>query len=394
MNAANRSSSEQTTNTQSRLEIIAMLRTELAGILQDAETVWTPPVRRTALLFKTTRLESAITFRGHLRVDPVEGYALLYERFAPLGYTPILRREKGYEIVSAIPVVFSKPSPQHWWINLVLLILTLGTTTLMGAIMEQGELLVQNPLLFFQEPALLLTGIPASLTIMGILGIHELAHYFAARQHGLDSSLPYFIPIPLGFGTFGAIIRMRTPWKNRNALFDVGAAGPLAGISIALPLFFLGLISSPAMAPQPDGMPLGTPLLLQWLESLVYLIKDIPSDYDIYVNSWTFAAWFGLVVSGFNLLPIGQLDGGHVAYAVLGKRTKTLSILVLVTLGVLGLLLWPGWYLWIAFTFLSGWMHPPPLNMLEPLSRKRQILGVIIFILMILMFTPSPFPAL
>jgi membrane-associated protease RseP (regulator of RpoE activity) len=148
------------------------------------------------------------------------------------------------------------------------------------------------------------------------------------------------------------------------------------------------------MAPQPDGMPLGTPLLLQWLESLVYLIKDIPSDYDIYVNSWTFAAWFGLVVSGFNLLPIGQLDGGHIAYAVLGERTKTLSILVLVTLGALGLFLWPGWYLWIAFTFLSGWMHPPPLNMLQPLSKNRRILGVIIFILMILMFTPSPFPSL
>jgi membrane-associated protease RseP (regulator of RpoE activity) len=264
----------------------------------------------------------------------------------------------------------------------------------MGAIMEQGEILVQNPWAFFQEPALLLTGIPASLTIMGILGIHELAHYFAARRHGLDSSLPYFIPVPLGFGTFGAIIRMRTPWKNRNALFDVGVAGPLAGILVALPLFFLGLINSPTMAPQPDGMPLGTPLLLQWLESLVYLIKDIPRDYDIYVNSWTFAAWFGLVVSGFNLLPIGQLDGGHVAYAVLGNKTKFLSTLALVTIGMLGLLLWPGWYLWIAFTFLSGWIHPPPLNTLEPLSIERKVLGVIVFILTILMFTPSPFPTL
>jgi membrane-associated protease RseP (regulator of RpoE activity) len=148
------------------------------------------------------------------------------------------------------------------------------------------------------------------------------------------------------------------------------------------------------MPPQPYGMPLGTPLLLQWLESLVYLIRDIPRDYDIYVNSWTFAAWFGLVVSGFNLLPIGQLDGGHIAYAVLGKQAKILGILVLGIIGMLGIFLWPGWYLWIAFTFLSGWIHPPPLNTLEPLSKGRVILGIAVFILTILMFTPSPFPTL
>ena len=385
---------QPTAPTDSRLEAAARLRAQLIGILADAETIWATPPQRKSLLSRRGQLQSIIAFRGHLQVSPKEGYALLSERFASLGYTPLLRREDDHEIVSALPAVFSTSTPQRWWINLVLLILTLGTTTLMGAIMEQGEALSQNPLLFIQQPAMLLTGIPASLTIMGILGIHELAHYFAARRHGLDSSLPYFIPVPLGFGTFGAIIRMRTPWRNRNALFDVGAAGPLAGILVALPLFFLGLLSSPTMPPQPDGMPLGTPLLLRWLENLVYLIKDIPPDYDIYVNSWTFAAWFGLVVSGFNLLPIGQLDGGHVAYAVLGKWTKILSILVLTTIGILGILMWPGWYVWIAFTFLSGWMHPPPLNMLEPLSKGRIALGIIVFLLMVLMFTPAPFPTM
>ena len=260
--------------------------------------------------------------------------------------------------------------------------------------MEQGERLVADPLLFLHEPQLLLTGIPASLTIMGILGIHELAHYFAAQRHNLDSSLPYFIPAPFGFGTFGAIIRMRTPWENKNALFDVGAAGPLAGILVALPLFFIGLMISPALPPQPDGTPLGTPLLMGWIEQLVYVLKDIPPDYDIYVNSWTFAAWFGLVVSGFNLLPIGQLDGGHVAYAVLGSRIRMLSTAVLIIIGILGLFLWPGWYLWIAFTFLSGWRHPPPLNTLAPLSKGRTILGIVVFAITILLFTPAPFPTL
>jgi membrane-associated protease RseP (regulator of RpoE activity) len=380
--------------TDSRLEAVARLRAELVGILADAETIWAATPQRRSLFSRQVQPQSIIAFRGHLQLGPQEGYALLSERFAALGYTPLLRREGDHEIVSALPAVFSTSTPQRWWINLILLILTLGTTTLMGAIMEQGEALSQNPLLLIQQPVLLLTGIPASLTIMGILGVHELAHYFAARRHGLDSSLPYFIPIPLGFGTFGAIIRMRTPWRNRNALFDVGAAGPLAGILVALPLFFLGLLNSPTMPPQPDGMPLGTPLLLRWLENLVYLIKDIPPAHDIYVNSWTFAAWFGLVVSGFNLLPIGQLDGGHVAYAVLGKWTKILSILVLATIGILGVLMWPGWYVWIAFTFLSGWMHPPPLNMLEPLSKGRIALGIVVFLLMVLMFTPAPFPTI
>jgi membrane-associated protease RseP (regulator of RpoE activity) len=328
-------------------------------------------------------------------MDPKQGYALLRKRFATLGYTPILRRQGEYEIVTAVPVVFSQSRPQRWWINLLLFALTIVTTTLMGAILEQGEQLMQNPRLFFQQPGLILTGIPASMTIMGILGIHEIAHYVAARRHGLDSSLPYFIPVPFGLvGTLGAIIRMRTPWENRNSLFDVGAAGPLAGILVALPLFFAGLMISPALPPQPEGTPLGTPLLMGWLEDLVYVLRDIPPAHDIYVNSWTFAAWFGLVVSGFNLLPIGQLDGGHVAYAVLGSKMRILSTVVLVIIGLLGILLWPGWYLWIAFTFMSGWMHPPPLNALEPLSKGRTILGIVVLVLTALLFTPAPFPTL
>jgi membrane-associated protease RseP (regulator of RpoE activity) len=143
-----------------------------------------------------------------------------------------------------------------------------------------------------------------------------------------------------------------------------------------------------------DGVPLGTPLLLRWMEDLVYILRDIPQDYDIYVNSWAFTAWFAVFVSGLNLLPIGQLDGGHIAYAVLGDRMRVLSTVVLVILGALGIFLWSGWYMWIVFSFFSGWMHPPPLNALTPLSKTRRILGYCVFALMVLLFTPAPFPTL
>jgi membrane-associated protease RseP (regulator of RpoE activity) len=139
-------------------------------------------------------------------------------------------------------------------------------------------------------------------------------------------------------------------------------------------------------------MPLGTPLLLSWMEDLVYVLRGIPESHDIYVNSWTFAAWFGVVVSGFNLLPIGQLDGGHVAYALLGRHTRRLSTLVLAALGALAVFVWPGWFAWLAFTFISGWRHPPPLNALAPLSKGRVALGIAVWILTALLFTPAPFP--
>jgi Zn-dependent protease len=368
-----------TSESISQLEIVGRLRAHLSDVLPDAETLWQQSNTRN------------IAFRGHLAMDSTQAYALLRERFATLGYTPLLRRQSGYDLIIAIHHLFQS-KPTRWGINVILFLLTLVTTTVMGAVMEQGELLQHNLLLFFQRPWLLLTGVPASLTIMGILGIHELAHYFVARRHGLGSSLPYFIPVPFGFGTFGAIIRIQTPWENRKALFDVGIAGPLAGALVALPLFFVGLLTSQAMPPIPEGMPLGSPLLLRWIEDWVYAIRGLPEHYEIYVNAMTFAAWFGLVVTGFNLLPIGQLDGGHVAYALLGRWARVVGAVILIGLLTLGMLAWQGWFVWAAFIFFSGWQHPAPLNSLAPLGKKRAILGILILVLTILLFTPAPFP--
>lgn len=387
----------------SRLETIGQLRAQLIDMMPDAETMWRgaiePPQGWAGRLARRTQPAEGgpPTFRGHLVVDSDQAYNLLRARFAELGFTPLFQRHGDYDLIIALPHVFpdgaqSKLPPARWIPNALLLLLTIVTTTLMGAVMEQGELLMQNPMLFFQRPALILTGIPASLTIMSILGVHELGHYFVARRHGLETTLPYFIPVPFGFGTFGAIIRIRTPWQNRKALFDVGVAGPLAGLLVALPLFFLGLMTSPHQPPIPEGTPLGSPLLLRWMENAVYAIRGIPEHHEIYVNAMTFAAWFGLVVTGFNLLPVGQLDGGHVAYAVLGRWARILGIAVLGALVILGIWAWSGWYMWAAFIFLSGWQHPAPLNALAPLGRKRGLIGLLVFALIVLLFTPAPFP--
>lgn len=398
----------------SRLEIIGQLRAQLIDVMPDAETLWsaqrTPAgdqrqgelasrpgcVRVVRPKFAVDRRNTP-AFRGHLALEPGEAYAQLKERFAELGYTPLLRRQQDYDLIVALPHLFgsrseAKNSLRQWLPNLILLLLTLVTTTLMGAVLEQGELLFENPQLLLTRPQLILTGIPASLTIMGILGIHELGHYFVARRHGLETTLPYFIPVPFGFGTFGALIRIRTPWENRKALFDVGLAGPLAGLAVALPLFFFGLMLSPHQPPLPGSTPLGSPLLLQGIERLVYAIRGIPADHEIYVNAMTFAAWFGLVVTGFNLLPAGQLDGGHVAHAVLGRWAKVVAGVVLIALVTLGTLLWQSLLVWAAFIFISGWQHPEPLNALEPLGHKRFLIGILAFILTALLFTPSPIP--
>jgi len=385
--------------TLSRLERIGHLRAHLTDIMPDAETMWrTQPAVRNRWPNRRQQVEEDhLVFRGHLAVDSNLAYTTLRQRFAPLGYTPLLRREGDHDVIVALHHVFGatntgKPQVMRWLPNIILLLLTIVTTTVMGAILEQSQALIDNPLLLFQQPALLLTGLPASLTIMSILGVHELAHYFAARKHGLETTLPYFIPVPFGFGTFGAIIRIRTPWQNRKALFDVGLSGPVAGLLVALPLFFVGLLLSPHQPPIPDGTPLGSPLLLRWMEDAVYALRGIPDTHEIYVNAMTFAAWFGLVVTGFNLLPVGQLDGGHIAHALLGRWARVLGVVVLIALIVLGALAWQGWYVWAAMIFFSGWRHPDPLNTVAPLGRTRTILGLITLVLVVLLFTPAPLP--
>jgi membrane-associated protease RseP (regulator of RpoE activity) len=225
---------------------------------------------------------------------------------------------------------------------------------------------------------------------MGILLAHELGHYLIARKHGLDVTLPYFIPAPSLIGTFGAFIRMRSPVRDRRMLLDVGAAGPLVGIAVSIPFLILGFrLSEVKLIEGQAGMSLGSSLLLSLLSWLV--VGPIPNGYDIVIHPVGFAGWIGLLVTSLNLLPIGQLDGGHVAYALLGERQNKISRYVFLAILALGIFGWQGWLLWSLLLFIMGFRHPRPLEWWVPLDRKRKVIGWVAVAVFILTFIPVPF---
>jgi len=292
--------------------------------------------------------------------------------------------------------------PSGWPKNLVLFVLTVLSVLLMGAIYELPPPAGEQP---YGGTLYLLThlhhGWPFALPLMAILLTHELGHYFAARHHRVPASLPYFIPLPLlsPFGTMGAVIAMRGRIRSRNALLDIGAAGPLAGMVVALVVLVIGLSQS-AVHPQSGG---------GWLEGqcLLYLglkravLGPIPAGYDVFLSSTAFAGWTGLLVTMLNLLPIGQLDGGHIAFALFGKRQDRLAaVLHWSLLGVFaynllaygqaepGLVWLVWWVLLLVVRRMSGGNHPPT----EPgeLSPGRRRVAVGCLLLFVLIFMPTP----
>ena len=276
------------------------------------------------------------------------------------------------------------PPPQkpNIALGILLFFITLGTTIVAGALQEGVD-----PL---KNPGEILKGIPFSFTLMGILLAHELGHYLIARKHGLDVTLPYFIPAPSIIGTFGAFIKMRSPVRDRRMLLDVGAAGPLVGVAVSIPFLILGFrLSEVKLIEGQVGMSLGSSLLLSLLSWLV--VGPIPNGYDIVIHPVGFAGWIGLLVTSLNLLPIGQLDGGHVAYALLGERQNKISRYVFLAILALGIFGWQGWLLWSLLLFIMGFRHPPPLDWWVPLDRKRKIIGWLTVAIFVLTFIPVPF---
>lgn len=250
-------------------------------------------------------------------------------------------------------------------IHVLLFLATLLTTTLAGAF-QAGV----NPL---ADVRLLTRGLPFSMTLMGILLVHEMGHFVVSRWHGVEATPPYFIPgPPVLIGTFGAFIRMRTP-TNRPALFDVGAAGPWAGFLVAVPAVLYGLAHSevrPLVGPEMGGISLGNSAVFGLLTRLALDVS--PTDVTIVLHPVALAGWFGLFVTFLNLLPIGQLDGGHVIYALLGRAHRWVARLSLVAILALSLLGWHGWGMWAVLVVLIGLDHPPTLDD-RPLDRRRRI---------------------
>jgi membrane-associated protease RseP (regulator of RpoE activity) len=281
------------------------------------------------------------------------------------------------------------------WLHALLLLLTIGTTTLVGANHYAAFLSdFEARDLPMSLGALMIRGCWYSVTILAILGCHELGHYFACRYYDVDASLPFFLPAPLPLtGTLGAFIRIREPIPTKRMLFDIGIAGPIAGFLVALPALFIGLSLSHVVRLPPDftGLSLGEPLLFKGASLLLW--GTTPDDYSLNLHPMAFAAWFGLLATALNLFPIGQLDGGHVSYAVFGRRS---SHVTLATLGLaIGLTLFSAsWMVWtgmmIVMLFLFGRHHPRTFDEDQPLDRTRKILALFALLMFILCFTPAP----
>lgn len=270
--------------------------------------------------------------------------------------------------------------------HIILFILTVLTTIIAGAL-HHGV----NPV---TEPEQLYKGFPFAFSLITILLTHELGHYFAARKHGVSATLPYFIPAPHFIGTFGAFIKIRHAITTRPALLDIGATGPLAGFAMSSIALVIGLqlseVHPPTHSDGATGLVLGSSLMLTWLtEAILHLPAE--SKDVIILHPVALAGWIGLFITSLNLLPMGQLDGGHIVYALSARIHRILSKGFIPILLVLGFLGWPGWIVWSVLVLLLGTDHPPVIYDTVPLDRRRKLEGWISVIVFILTFTPEPF---
>lgn len=281
--------------------------------------------------------------------------------------------------------------------HLLLFLLTFLSTTILGSRLAENfehnlpSFDLENDLLVFvqawREPAILLKGLPYSLPLMAILLAHEMGHYLACRFYRIGASLPYFLPAPTFIGTFGAFIRFRSAVPGRRELFDVGIAGPLAGFVFILPALGVGLALSkvvPGIGAEGE-MVLGTPLLLRGLE--MWLFPGAPAQ-DVYLHPMARAAWVGMLATALNLLPVGQLDGGHLVYACCGDKHRAVSLATLAALLPLGIVYWP-WVVWAVVLFLVGHKHFAVYED-APLGRGRLILLGVAALIFAVCFIPAP----
>ena len=249
----------------------------------------------------------------------------------------------------------------------------------------------------FADPAALLEGIPFSAALLAILLAHEFSHYVTSRRHGVQTSLPLFLPAPTLAGTFGAVIRIESQIPDRRSLLEIGIAGPLAGFLMALPIAVTGLKLSHIVVPSATAIShtggsmaigLGNSLIFTLLERLV--LGPLPLSASLVLHPVAFAAWIGFFVTAINLLPVGQLDGGHVLFALAGHRQEGISRAVVLVLAPLGFLWW-GWFLWGGVLLLIGLRHPPVLIEMSTLGPRERTLGVIAAVLLVLTLAPAPF---
>jgi len=331
-------------------------------------------------------------FRGRLREPAAAVYAKLKRTVGAESTAMVQSDEQFGAAILLVPEPVERTvAEKHTrpWVNGLLFALTVVTTTWAGAAHQGIDLL--------REPGRFTVGLPYALGLLAILLVHELGHYFMARHHRIRVTLPYFIPVPFALGTFGAFIEMRSAAENRRALFDVAVAGPLAGLVIAIPALLIGLRSSvivavaePVAGMMHGGTSIGSSVLLAFLAKLS-LGTELLEGHVLQLSPLAFAGWLGLMVTALNLLPIGQLDGGHIAHAMFGRRAgDTIGSVAMWTLLLLGLFVWPGLLMWALIVFFIAGRGAPPLDDVTPLLPSRRCLGYVAFGILVLILAPLP----
>jgi len=360
-----------------------------------------------------------VRFRGNLIVDSEIAFDQIENALKPHKITPLFRIENGVETIFLVKGVV-QPKPSNPWINAGLFLLTLLSVLFAGAIYNYEGVPTGNFLTDIRNIFLNIgDGWPFAVSMLAILGAHEFGHYLMARYHGTDVTLPYFIPFPFSpFGTMGAFIQMKQLPKNKRHLLDIGIAGPLAGLLVAVPVLIYGLLTSevntlpvefpPGQAFEGNsilyltlkfivlGDWLPKPASFGGLSPLIYWVRyfftGTPMPYggiDVTVNSVAWAGWAGLLVTALNLIPVGQLDGGHLIYVIFGKKAKKIVPFILGILLILGMF-WSGWLLWAFLIFFLGRTQAEPLDQITQLDQRRKILAIIGVVVFVLVFTPVP----
>lgn len=266
------------------------------------------------------------------------------------------------------------------YVNIILFLITLFTTTFAGSLFSGKE-----PANFSD----LMSGLNFSIPLLIILLFHEFGHYLMSKKYHVDATLPYFIPAPSFIGTFGAIIKMKSIVRSKKALINIGATGPIAGFIVSLPFLFYGLAHSELTKVKTGAFVLGDSLVMKFATFIVW--GTLPEGYDLILHPIAFAAWIGMFVTAMNLIPIGQLDGGHIIYAMFTKNFKKITFFALLVLLVLGLTKWEGWLIWAFLLFILGKNHPPVEDIFEELPLKEKFIGYISIVVFVVTFIPTPF---